>query len=553
MKQRRGAVILLLLALVGVLSLACLACGVAAWWVGRQGGLSGLLEPGPSGPMSSSLTRPGTGELRLAGDEPVTLDPALVQDSFSAAYVVEIYSGLVTLDRSLEVVPDLAERWEVSSDGRTYTFHLRQDARFQDGRPVTAADFKYSFERACSPALASPAASSYLGDIEGAVAVMRGQAREISGLRVLDEHTLTLTIDAPKAYFLAKLTYPIAFVVDRANVEAGANWTQHPNGSGPFRLAQWSSDKIVLERNAHYYGGQPALTRVTFVLSGGKPMTMYENGQLDLVEVGLEDMERVQDPSNPLSRELGVFPALDVEYLAMNVQRAPFDDLKVRQAIAQAIDRERLATVVLKGRVVAAQGILPPGLPGYSSQLQGLTFDPARARKSLSESRYKDAAHLPPIVLQISGEGWTMPPTIGAIVDMLHVNLGVDIRVEQVPWGTFLSELNEQRYAFFSSGWIADYPDPQDFLDLLFHSQSADNHMGYHNAEVDRLLEQARVEQDQERRLQLYQQAEALLVQDAVWVPLWHDRNYVLIKPYVKGVEYCPSVRPWLKDVYLAN
>ena len=567
MKQRRGLVLVLLVAAC-LIGLACVTCGVGTWWVYKSGWVQSWLQSGSerpplSGPARRAQTtptapakaspesaRPG-GELRLTGAPPATLDPALVQDSFSSTYIVEIFSGLVTLDRNLDVAPDLAERWEVSPDGRTYTFYLRRDAKFHNGRPVMAADFKYSLERACSPGLASPVAATYLGDIEGALAVIRGQAKEISGVQVLDDYRLSLTIDAPKAYFLSKLTYPTAFVVDRTNVESGARWTERPNGTGPFRLVQRDQQRIVLERNEHYCRGPARLQRVVFVLSGGLPSAMYENGQLDIIEVGLIDLERVQDPNNPLNRELTVVPRFDVQYLGMNTRMAPFDDVKVRQAFAHAIDRQRLANTVWRKAVVAAEGVLPPGFPGYSEDLRGLAFDPALARQRLQESKYKDAADLPEIVLHTSGSGGTLSPTVEAIVAMLRTNLGVDVKVVQTPWERFLTDLNEQRYPFFTTGWIADYPDPQNFLDILFHSGSGDNHTGYANPQVDRLLEQARLEPDEAQRMRLYQQAEALIVEEAPWVPLWHGRDYILTKPYVKGAVFSAAIRPWLKDVYL--
>lgn len=550
--KRRGVLLALALAFVGLAAIVtCAGCGLAVLWAKRSG------LPSPSRPTSGVTTLPrpervgGGGELALSADEPVTLDPALVQDAYSAEYVVEIFSGLVTLDADLEVAPDLAEEWAVSEDGRTYTFRLRRGATFQDGRPVTAEDVRFSLERACSPELGSPAAPSYLNDIVGAEEMMRGEATEISGLRVIDERTLALTIDAPKAYFLAKLTYPTAFVVDRDNVSAGPAWTRNPNGTGPFRLRVWDDERIVLERNEYYYGDGPLLERVTFVLGGGDPVTMYENDQLDIAQVSLLDVERVQDPSNPLHRELTVVPRLDVQYLAMNVKVPPFDDLKVRQAVAHALDRQRLASVVWKKTVVPAQGILPPGLPGHDPELQGLAFDPDLARQRLGESRYGEADDLPEVVLHISGRGGTMPPTIEAIVAMLGDNLGLDVAVEQTPWDRFLDDLNARRYGLFCSGWIVDYPDPQNLLDILFHSRSGDNHSAYSNPEVDRLLEEARIEPEREKRLELYRQAEALIVHDAVWVPLWHGRDYTLTKPYVRGVVYGASIRPWLKDVYL--
>jgi oligopeptide transport system substrate-binding protein len=542
-----------------VLSLACAACGLVAYRVVRSGALAGIEQalgtpvPLPQGRATPVTSPASSGELRLYGAEPVTLDPALVSDSSSSTYVIEIFSGLVTLDENLQVAPDLAERWQVSPDGRTYTFYLRHDAKFQDGRPITSADVQYSFERACSPQLASQPAKVYLSDIEGAAAVMQGRAKEISGLHIIDDYTLSLTIDAPKAYFLAKLTYPTAFVVDRANVSQGANWTDHPNGSGPFRLARRDGQHIVLERNPYFYRGAAKLERVTFTLAGGDPMTMYENDQLDIVDVGLSDIDRVLDPSNPLHSELTVTDSFDVEYLGMNTQVPPFDDPAVRRAFAQAIDRQRLADVVLMKTVTPAVGILPPGFPGYQADLQGVQFDPDAALASLRQSKYKDAADLPEVVLYTSGEGGTMPPTVEAIVDMLSTNLGVQVQVQQTPWSNFLRDLDQHRYGFFLTGWIADYPDPQNFVDILFHSDSVNNYANYRNPQVDQLLAQARVEKDNAKRMQLYAQAEAIILQDAPCIPLWHSRNYTLVKPYVKGVAASAGLRPWLKDVYLAR
>ncbi len=558
-KRGRSTLFLIvgLLLLACVLSLVCGVCSVAGVWGLRDGGFArwqGLIQPGPSQPATPAApTTLPSGQFRLYGMEPVTLDPALVGDSASSTYVEEIFSGLVTLDSNLQVVPDLAERWQVSPDGRTYTFYLRRDATFHDGRPITTADFKYSLERACSPEMVAQAAgaATYLGDIEGALAVMQGEAKEISGLRIVDDYQLSLTIDAPKAYFLAKLTYPTAFVVDRANVAAGADWTDHPNGSGPFRLVQMDEERIVLERNERYYGSAPKLQRVTFTISGGMPMTMYENDQLDMVDVWLDDIERVLDPSNPLSAELTVVDNFAVNYLGMNVQQPPFDDPKVREAFARAIDRQRLANVVLKRMVTPANGILPPGFPAYQDDLQGLEFDPDKAIEALHQSRYKDAADLPEVVLHISGEGGTLPQMVEAIVAMLRENLGLEVTVQQTPIGTFYRDLEARRYGFFMTGWIADYPDAENFLDVLFHSQSGHNYGAYRNVDADALLEQARVEQDEAARTQLYQQAETMIVQDAACVPLWYDRSYTLTKPYVKGVAYSAAIRPWLKDVYL--
>jgi oligopeptide transport system substrate-binding protein len=497
--------------------------------------------------------------LNLAGGEPPTLDPALTQDATSATYIVEIFSGLVTLNRDLEVVPDIADSWELSDDRKTYTFYLRDDVKFHDGKPVTAHDFKYTIERACDPATGSVVADTYLGDIVGAQAKLRGQADEVSGVVVVDDHTLQITIDSPKVYFLFRLTYPTAFVVDQENVEGPVQpWTDKPNGTGPFRLAEYDLGlRIVLEQNEAYYGTpKPALERVNFLLASGSAMTMYETGELDAVPVGLADIERVLDPSNPLNKELSTtLPTLSIFYIGFKVQEPPFDDQKVRQAFNYAVDRDKLVEVVLKKMDVKAEGILPPGMPGYNENLQGYSYDPEKARQLIAESKYGNVNNLPEITLNVSGGGGATARQVAATVEMYKQNLGVDIAIQQTDWATYLWDLRAHRYQMFglTAGWIADYPDPQNFLDVLFHSESRNNDMEYSNPEVDRLLEEARGEQDFEKRMELYQRAEEMILEDAPIVPLTHNAEYWLTKPYVEGMIYPPAIIPKLKYVSISE
>ncbi len=512
-------------------------------------------EPPKREPAEESGKRREGGTLVLVGGDPVTLDPHLVTDVTSAEYIVEIFSGLVTLSPELEVIPDIAERWEVDETGTVYTFYLRKDVKFHDGKPVTAQDFKWSFERALDPKTASPVASLYLNDIVGAIDKLEGRADEVEGIKVIDDYTLQITIDAPKAYFLAKLTYPTGFVLDRENVErGGATWTDRPNGTGPFRLREYRlGEEIVLERNPFYYGEpKPALQRVRFLLSGGSPMIMYESGEIDATPVGLADIERVTDPTDPLNDELTVVaPTLCTFYVGLNNAIPPFDDVKVRQAFNYAIDKDVLANVVLRKTRVPAEGILPPGMPGYNPNLNVYDFDVEKAKQLIAESKYGSVENLPEITLTTSGAGAEAGPVATAVVGMLQENLGVDISVELVESAVYLTEVSEAKYQMFLLGWCADYPDPQDFLDIMFHSESANNHMNYSNPEVDRLLEEARVEQDHEKRMQMYQQIEEMIVRDGPWIPLFHNAEYWLTKPYVKGMIYPPAVVPRLKYVWL--
>lgn len=484
--------------------------------------------------------RPG-GSLILPGGEPSTLDPALVRDVATAAYLYEIYSGLVTLSPELAVVPDMAERWEVSPDGTVYTFTLRADTTFHDGSPAVASDVVYSIERACDLATGSDVAEIYLGDIVGCSDKLARQADRVAGLAAPDDRTVVITIDAPKAYFLSKLTYPTAFVVDRRQVESDPDWATRPNGTGPFRLAEvLPEESITIERHADYHGQKAFLDAVIYDLRPVSAMTLYENGELDATPVGLGDLDRARDPLNPLSSEIVEGSGeLGTSYLGFNTRQPPFDDPHVRRAFNFALDRERLAEVVLGGGVQPVDTILPPGMPGYQAANSPFSFDPERARAELAQSRYGGPAGLPPVTLFTSGEGGD--PVAEAVADLLAEALEIEVRVEQAPWETFQDEVDAGRYPLYMLGWSADYADPQDFLDVLFHSQSPLNHSGYANPALDALLESARVEQDEARRLEVYAQAERMILEDGVWVPLYTGVDTWLVAPYVHGF-FLPSI-----------
>lgn len=552
MANRTRVIVVLAMLVLCALATLCAFVGYVVYHATR--GTPSMAEGG-RGPERTAVagTRSGA-TLRLMGGLPPTLDPAMVQDSTSAEYVVHLYSGLVTLNSKLEITPDLADRWEVSPDGLRYVFHLLPNATFQNGRPISAEDVRYSIERACDPKLRSPVAESYLGDLVGAADYMSGKAERIAGIKVLDEHTLQLDIDAPKAYFLAKLTYSTAFVVDRTQIEEqGAGWLRQPNGSGPFVLESMTRERLVLVRNERYYGDRPALARVEYATAQGQPITMYENNQLDMVELGPGDIERITDPENPLHAELRTAPELSVQYLALNVNQPPFDDPAVRQAFAHAIDKAKIADLVLKGMATPAKGILPPSLPDYDAAFAGLPYDPARARQLLAASRYGKPGAMPAIVLAVSGTSGSLSSETRAILSMVKENLGIDVTVHQVAWADFLRDMNEHAYQCYSSGWIGDYPDSQNFCDLLFHSSSPQNHTGYKNSEVDALLERARVATSGSDRTRLYRQAERLIVADAPWVPLTHGVAYTLVKPNVAGFRASAAIYPWLKEVRLSD
>jgi oligopeptide transport system substrate-binding protein len=465
---------------------------------------------------------------------------------------MQIFSGLVRLDQELNIVPDIAESWDRSPDGKIYTFRLRQGVKFHSGREVKAADFKYSWERACDPDTGSGTAATYLGDIVGAREMLAGEAVEISGVEVIDDYTLQVTIDAPKAYFLDKLAYATAFVVDSANAESGQYWWLEPNGTGPFTLKEWTQGwQLVLDRSEIYYGDPAKLRSIVFSLTAADPMALYETGQIDVVPVYLDYIDAVSDESNPFHLELAVTPELSLYYIGFNAAEPPFDDVNVRRAFCGAVDKEHIVRVILRGMVSVADGILPPEMPGYNEALEGLDYNVEEARDLIAASQYGNVSNLPPITVTVAGYGNNIPSYLGAIIQEWQQNLAVEISVRQVETDRLIYNLKEEKDEMFMLGWIADYPDPHSFLDVLFYSGSEVNIGEYSNPALDALLDQAAIEQNVTGRLAMYQQAEQLVVDDAVCIPLWHNTNYILVKPYVKGYELGAQGIPDLSNVYI--
>lgn len=480
---------------------------------------------------------------------PRSYDPATTYGSGDK----RIYSGLVSFDPKLNLTPDLAEKWEVSPDGTVYTFTLRQNAKFHDGRPVTAQDVVYSWERAASPEISSETVLTYLGDIVGVREMNAGETDHISGLKVIDDHTLQVTIDAPKPYFLLKLTYATAFVVDKANVESGEEWYRTPNGTGPYKLIEWTRfERIVYEANQDFYLGAPSIPYVVVELYSGDGQRLYETGDIDIT--GVYSIDRFTDPSEPLSKELLTGVELCTNYITFDTTQPPFDDVNVRKAFSMAFNRQQYIDVVMDGNALPANGLYPPGLPGFNTSLKGLPFDPAQARELLKQSKYGGPEGLPPIVFTNSGIGSYISGDVAALAQMWKLHLGVNITVENIESNFYLDQLYSGHHGqLFTGGWCADYPDPENFADVLFHTGSTQNNGGYSNAQFDTLLEQARVERDVNKRIAMYQQAEQMLVDDAAALFTFHYLSYQLVKPYVKGYTFTPIDVPIERYMWLEN
>lgn len=504
-----------------------------------------------SAPSGEARTFGGQGNFIMTmGDDPPTLDPALIGEVSGALIARQIFSGLVKLSNDLEAVPDLAETIDVSDDRSVYTFKLRPNVKFADGKAITADDVKWSLERATDPATGNILAPTYLDDIKGVLDKADGKATSLEGVKVIDERTIEITLNAPSSLFLLKFTHPPAFVLDRRAVAKGGDWFEQPNGSGPFKIDTWNRRRrLELVPNTNYYGEPAKLGRITILLGaeGGNPLGLYEQGDIDVAGVGSYSLDRINDPSDPLHNELRITPQLSFAYIAFNVALPPFDDPNIREAFSLLIDRVKLAEVAYNGTVVAGRGILPPGMPGADpNAFPEPRADIQRAKNLIKDSKYGSPEGLPPII------AYTASGEVSLLAQIAKDELGVNIEIRgQDTFGDYLQSLNTDTYNMYDLSWVADYPDPQNFLEVLFGNGQQYNRSNYVNPDFDAAIAQAKAESNPQKRGELYRKAEKILMDDHVVIPMSYGVDYSLVKPYVKDYVITPLGELDLSQVYL--
>jgi ABC-type oligopeptide transport system substrate-binding subunit/methyl-accepting chemotaxis protein len=449
------------------------------------------------------------------------LDPVFTIDLQVVEISANLYCGLLRSEDGV-LMPDLAERWEADPSARRYRFYLRKNAVFSDGSRVTARDVKAHFERLLDPKVGSPD-QAILKEVVGALAYVAGETKEVAGLEALDEHTLEIRLQEPKAFFLQLVTLPAMAItkLDR---------TGKPMGAGPFRLSQLDSERIVLERNPAYYRTDlPLLDRLEFLLLKDRTeaLARLEAGEVQLVS-GLYAEHLVSAKLDGQQVIAGNTPSC--WFLGFNLREAPWSDVRVRKAVRAGLDIHGLVERFHPGARVA-RALSPPELLS-EDELPTPRPDLALARRLLSE------AGLPKVRLTLyyaPGRG-TEPedqvlfkPLIDAgLLELSHVELGAS---------EYWQRQREGRIAAFRSGWIADYPDPDNFLHFLLNSSAQTVYaIGYKSDDLDRLTAEARVSIDPELRKQLYQRAEKLQHQDCALVPLFHERIFAAASPVVQGL-----------------
>ncbi len=512
-------------------------------------------DRGPRFRAAGAASPQAGGTLRLSMRDAVrSLDPAYTYDEASQWVLHAMADTLVDYEPgSTRLAARLAERWERSSDGRTYRFWLRDGLRYADGTPIVAADFKHALERTLSRA-DSPF-QSFLQDVDGAADLIARKAEGCRGIRVRGERELEIALASPNPAFLSILAMKVAAPLPAAHVRAaGDELRRRPLASGPYRLAAWSEgERLVLERNPHYH--DPARQRPErIVILENVPrdvqFLMFERGELDLAErLSAPDLLWLRGRADwaPYLQAQVQMNALGARF---DVTRKPFDDRRVRQALNYALNKS-YTTKLLTGTTTPAHGILPPGVPGRDDDLPPYPHDPAKARALLAEAGYGAGLRLRYTTIPDEEAG-----KLAASMQADFAAVGVELEIQLLSFPAYLTQVGKREggLPFSYQGWIGDFPDPIAFLDAKFHSsrisdEGSLNDSFYANPELDRLLDAARAELDPEARAAMYRRAERILYDDAPWIWNYHQMMIEVHQPYVRGYRLHPI---WLRDLTTA-
>jgi oligopeptide transport system substrate-binding protein len=486
----------------------------------------------PTLATSQVLTFPNVGTRDIG-----VLDPALGPDSNSALAVGMIYTGLVKFDKNLNVVPDQAT-WVISPDNKVYTFTLKQGITFSDGTLVTAQSYVYTLTRALLPEVKSPIASFFLGPILGSDEVNNGKTKMLAGVKAIDNNTLQITLKQPTAYFLQIMANSIAFPLNQTviNQYGQTDWVNHAAGNaigtGPFMVKEWDHNtKMVFVPNPHWYAAKTKLTEVDmlFVNDQSTAFKAYQAGQYNFVwNITPQDLATAKGMTGFVSESL-----LQTDLLFFSNKMAPFNNAAVRQAFAYATDKEELATAIFKSSAIPAPTIIPPGMPGYQPNYQGLVYDKSKALAAL-QSAYPDVSKVPPITFSYPSSQVTESDA-DALQQMWQTALGIQVKLLPVELNAYNTETANHQVQFGFTQWSADFPDPYDWLTLNLFSTASNNSGDWNNPQFDQLVTQAE-QMTGDARIQLYNQAEQIAISDVGWLPLDHQSLAAIIPPWVQGV-----------------
>lgn len=485
------------------------------------------------------------------GAEPKDLDPHIVTGVPEHHLLLNLFEPLVAKHpKTLAPIPGVAEKWKISKDGKTYTFTLRKDAKWSDGTPITAQDFVYSWTRLLEPSTAAEYAYQAFY-IKNGAAYNRGELKDASklGIKAVDAHTFQVSLDNPTPFFLGLLNHHSLFPVPKHTIEKfGKNWTRPENmvSNGAFVLADWQMNKVIkIKKNLNYWDKEKVVLNEAHVYPTEVLDTeekLFRSQQLHVTnEIPLE---KIPAWRNDKTGSFQTHPYLGIYFYRINVTKPPLNDKRVRKALNLAVDRTVLTTVVSKGFQDPAQAYTPPNTAGYSPKAV-LPKDLSRvdeAKRLLAEAGFPGGKGFPTIeILYNTHEGHKK--FAEAVQQMLRTNLGINVTIVNQEWKVYLDSQKTLSYQLSRAGWIGDYNDPNTFLDMWV-TGGGQNETGWGNKKYDELIAAAAKELNAKKRLQIFQQAEDILMEELPVIPFYVYKRHYLKSPEVVGWE------PNIEDIH---
>ena len=479
-------------------------------------------------------------------DDVATLDPAIGYDWQNWSMIKSLFDGLMDyVPGTTTLRPGLAESYDVSKDGMTFTFHLRKGVKFTNGREMTADDVKYSLDRVTNPKTQSPGAG-FFGSILGYEKMADGSATDLAGVKVVDPLTVAITLNRPDATFLQVMALNFSYIVPKEAVEAaGADFGKHPVGTGAFKMTDWTlGQQIVFERNADYWrAGEPYLDKITFQV-GQEPVVALlrlQKGEIDIAGDGIPPAKFTEVMGDPAQAALVVSQAsLQTGYITLNLNVAPFDKLEVREAVNMAINKDRI-TQIINGRAKPTGQVLPPGMPGYDPNFKGFAYDPDAAKALLTKAGFPDGFETQLFVYNTDPN-----PRIAQAIQQDLAKIGIKAALQSLAQANVIQAGGEPTSAPMiwsgGMGWAADFPDPSDFYGPILSCQSGGpggwNWAHYCNKDLDAAAAAAdamTAPEQTEARMKAWSDIMGKVMADAPWVPVFNESRYTMHGPRLGG------------------
>lgn len=538
--MKRQLFVYVLAALLLVLGAA--ACAAPAAAPAQQPAAPAAATEAPMATEAPAAAAGGEKTLVVAlGADPTGLDPETVMNNESGFVMSTIYDGIVNYKPGTsEVAPGLAESWDVSPDGTEYTFHLRQGVTFHDGTPFNADALVAELDR-----ILNESNMNYIFNQEGIHSFAHFTFGLVTSYEAIDDNTVKITLSEAHAPFLASLAMAWTGIVSPAAVEEyGAGLPQHPVGTGPFKFVEWvRNDHVTLEANEDYWGGKPKVDRLIFqvVPDSSVRLLKLEQGEVHIMaDVNPDDLGRIRDNSDLVLLEQ---PGLTINGVRLPNNTPPFDDPRVRQAVNYAVNKGEMNEFLYKSIAVTMKSPIPPVMWGYNDQLEGYPYDPEKAKQLLADAGYPDGFDAE-LLIYDNPRGYNpVGGRMGVAIQEYLNEVGVNTTIQQLEWGAFLDRVRSGEYHGMAlGGWSGDNGDPDNFLYELFSSYTipVGNTAAYRNDELDQILVEARQTTDHEKRVELYKEAQRIIVEDAPWIFVNHTKQIRATRKEVQGFQLNP-------------